>query len=56
MLYMLKVPVRSDDPRRQLELDGPELEEVLGPRHLAVATAQTLLVVCVAWSLVLSCL
>ncbi|MFA7330816.1 MAG: hypothetical protein WC326_07060 [Candidatus Delongbacteria bacterium] len=56
MLYLLKVPVRSGDPRRQLDVDGPELEEVLGPRHLAVATVQTLLVVGVAWSLVLSCL
>jgi hypothetical protein len=53
---MLRVPVRTHDPRRQQDVEWHEQEEVLGPRHLAIATVQTLLVVSVAWSLVLSCL
>lgn len=56
MLYLLRIPVRSDDPRRQREDDWLEREEVLGARHMSLATAQCLLVVAVAWSLVLSCL
>jgi hypothetical protein len=52
MLYMMKVRVPRDDPGRTREEDWRDEETVLGAKELGTATVQTLMLLCVLWSLI----